>query len=192
MLGGGNAIALSLHQRSISRTELHMVSPQGLSQLDQGAFTTALAGIFEHSPWVAERAWAMRPFASRAALLAALCTVMRQASRAEQLVLISAHPELAGKAAIRGELTEASTREQAGARLDACSPQEFARLHALNAAYREKFGFPFIVAVRGLDRAQIIEQFAARLENEQEAEFQQALRQIEKIAALRLEERLDA
>ncbi|MDB5802501.1 MAG: decarboxylase [Rhodocyclales bacterium] len=104
--------------------------------------------------------------------------------------LARAHPELAGKAAVRGELTEESTREQAGARLDACSPAEFERLQQLNAAYREKFGFPFIIAVRGLDRTQIIEQFSTRVLNDNEAEFQEALRQIERIAALRLQERV--
>jgi 2-oxo-4-hydroxy-4-carboxy-5-ureidoimidazoline decarboxylase len=170
--------------------ESQIASAHGLSQLDQNAFVTALDGIFEHSPWVAQRAWNLRPFATRGALLTALCDVVGQASREEQMSLVGAHPELAGKAAVRGELTEESTREQAGARLDACTPQEFARLQELNAAYREKFGFPFIIAVRGLDRAQIIEQFGARLANDTEKEFQEALRQIDKIAALRLQERV--
>jgi len=168
-----------------------MASAQGLSQLDQEEFAAALEGVFEHSPWIALRAWKLRPFDSRAALLAALCGVIQQASRAEQQKLVCAHPELAGKAAVRGELTEESTREQAAARLDACTPEEFERLQDLNAAYREKFGFPFIIAVRGLSRTQIIEQFSARLENGQETEFQEALRQIEKIAALRLQERVE-
>ncbi|MEC5384296.1 2-oxo-4-hydroxy-4-carboxy-5-ureidoimidazoline decarboxylase [Uliginosibacterium sp. H3] len=170
--------------------ESHTASAQGLSQLDQPAFIAALEGIFEHSPWVAERAWQLRPFATRDALLAALCGVVAQASHEEQMQLVCAHPELAGKAAVRGELTEESTREQAGARLDACSPEEFERLQTLNAGYREKFGFPFIIAVRGFDRTQIIEQFAARLGNGKEEEFQEALRQIDRIAALRLRERV--
>ncbi|HSD38083.1 MAG TPA: 2-oxo-4-hydroxy-4-carboxy-5-ureidoimidazoline decarboxylase [Rhodocyclaceae bacterium] len=171
--------------------ESQMASAQGLSQLDQDAFVATLEGVFEHSPWVAQRAWLQRPFATREALLTTLCSVVGQASREEQMKLVCAHPELAGKAAVRGELTEESTREQAGARLDACTPQEFARLQELNAAYREKFGFPFIIAVRGLDRTQIIEQFGARLANDTEAEFQEALRQIDKIAALRLQERIE-
>jgi 2-oxo-4-hydroxy-4-carboxy-5-ureidoimidazoline decarboxylase len=162
-----------------------------LSQLDQQGFVAALEGIFEHSPWVAKRAWVQRPFASRADLLASLCKAMREASRDEQIRLVCAHPELAGKAAVRGELTQESTREQASARLDACSPEEFARLQDLNSAYNEKFGFPFIIAVRGLDRTQIIEQFGVRLQNDRETEFQTALRQIEKIAELRLFERVE-
>ena len=168
-----------------------MASAQSLSQLDQQEFIAALDGIFEHSSWVAGRAWAQRPFDTRAALLAALCNAMQKASREEQAELVCAHPELAGKAAVLGKLTEESTREQASARLDACTPEEFERLQYLNAAYREKFGFPFIIAVRGLNRAQIIEQFGERLDNGKETEFQEALRQIEKIAALRLDERVE-
>ncbi|GAB4061778.1 2-oxo-4-hydroxy-4-carboxy-5-ureidoimidazoline decarboxylase [Uliginosibacterium sediminicola] len=167
-----------------------MISAHALSQLPQQEFVAALEGIFEHSPWVAERAWQRAPFANRAALLAALAESMYSASQAEQLQLICAHPELAGKAAVRGELTAESSREQSGARLDACSPEEFARLQTLNADYRSKFGFPFILAVRGYDRAQIIERFAERLGNTPADEFQEALRQIERIAALRLAERV--
>ncbi|WP_345532848.1 2-oxo-4-hydroxy-4-carboxy-5-ureidoimidazoline decarboxylase [Viridibacterium curvum] len=161
-----------------------------LSALSQDEFVQAMEGIFEHSPWVAERAWTLRPFASREALLEALCSTMLSATHDEQLALIRAHPELAGKAAVRGELTAESTREQAGARLDACSPEEFARLQTLNSAYGEKFGFPFILAVRGYDRAQIIQRFAERLENSVENEFSEALQQITRIARLRMEERV--
>ncbi|MFT3735364.1 MAG: 2-oxo-4-hydroxy-4-carboxy-5-ureidoimidazoline decarboxylase [Rhodocyclaceae bacterium] len=161
-----------------------------LSALPQDGFVQALEGIFEHSPWVAARAWMQRPFASREALLEALCSAMLSATHDEQLALIRAHPELAGKAAVRGELTAESTREQAGARLDACSPQEFERLQALNSAYGEKFGFPFILAVRGYDRTQIIACFAERLANDVEKEFGEALRQITRIARLRIEERV--
>lgn len=160
-----------------------------LSALDCAGFVAALDGIFEHSPWVAERAWAKRPFADPAALREALVAAMMAASHEEQLALIRAHPELAGRAAVAGTLTEESTREQAGARLDRCSPEEFARLQALNASYNARFGFPFILAVRGLDRAGIIECFAARVENEADAEFAEALRQIARIAALRLQDR---
>lgn len=163
-----------------------------LSAASREQFVQALDGIFEHSPWVAERTWTQRPFTQREALLDALCNTMLAASRAEQLALIRAHPELAGKAAVRGELTAESTREQAGARLDACSPEEFAQLQALNMAYGEKFGFPFILAVRGYGRAQIIARFAERLDNNVDDEFAEALRQIARIARLRLEERLPA
>lgn len=163
-----------------------------LSALDQRAFVAALAGVFEHSPWVAERAWHRRPFLTRAALHAALCEAMRAASEAEQLALICAHPELAGKAARRGEIAEASVREQASAGLDACGPDDLVHLQALNAAYRAKFGFPFILAVRGLGREAIIERFAARLGSAAAAEFTEALDQIARIAALRLAERFQA
>lgn len=158
-----------------------------LNALDRAAFTAQLGGIFEHSPWVAERAWPQRPFASLDALHAAMSAVVAQASSAEQLTLIRAHPELAGKAALRGELTDDSRREQHGAGLDQCSAEEYARLHQLNSDYSTKFGFPFIIAVRGHDRSSIIAQMAARLGNTRAAELAEALRQIERIAQIRLQ-----
>jgi 2-oxo-4-hydroxy-4-carboxy-5-ureidoimidazoline decarboxylase len=161
-----------------------------LSSLERSAFVQALDGIFEHSPWVADAAWPAGPFADREALLAALVAAMRSASRGQQLALIRAHPELAGRAAVRGELTNESRGEQNGAGLDACSPEEFERLQNLNAAYVAKFGFPFILAVRGYDRRGIIERFAARLAHTPEAEFDEALTQIARIAALRLADRV--
>ena len=161
-----------------------------LSQMDQAAFVAALEGIFEHSPWVAEHAWVRRPFANREALLGTVVGAMQAAPRNAQLALIRAHPELAGKAAVRGELTAESTREQAGAGLAACSPEEFELIQALNGAYNAKFGFPFIIAVRGLGRADIIAAMERRLGHDPEAEFAEALRQIARIAALRLEERV--
>lgn len=168
---------------------MHTPRIDQLSALERADFVNVLDGIFEHSPWVAERAWERRPFADAAALCEALVAAMMSASREEQLALIRAHPELAGRVAVAGMLTEESSREQTGARLDCCSPEEFARLRALNASYNARFGFPFIVAVRGLDRAGIIERFAVRLENEPEVEFAEALCQIARIAALRLQDR---
>lgn len=163
-----------------------MTTLQTLSAFDRDAFIAALDGIFEHSPWVAGAAWEKRPFTSFDALHDALVQAMWNASHAQQLALVRAHPELAGRAAVRGELTAESTREQAGARLDACTPEEFAQLQSLNSAYNARFGFPFILAVRGFDRRQIIERFSQRLANEPEIEFVEALRQIERIATLRL------
>ncbi|MCB1560494.1 MAG: 2-oxo-4-hydroxy-4-carboxy-5-ureidoimidazoline decarboxylase [Xanthomonadales bacterium] len=154
-------------------------------------FTARLADIFEHSPWVAECAAAARPFASVDALHAAMCAAMRNANPDGQLALIRAHPQLAGKAALRGELTESSTSEQSGAGLDQCSPGEFARITEFNDAYQQRFGFPFILAVRGYDRAGIIANMAARVSNAPAVEFDEALRQIERIAALRLKDRID-
>jgi OHCU decarboxylase len=158
----------------------------GINSFDRGTFVAAFGDVFEHSPWVAERAFASAPFASGDELHDAMCRVMLEATPAEQLALIRAHPQLAGKAAIRGELTQASMREQQGAGLDQCSPEEFARLTALNAAYQEKFGFPFIIAVRGHTRESVIAAMQTRLANDVETEHAEALRQIERIAGFRL------
>jgi 2-oxo-4-hydroxy-4-carboxy-5-ureidoimidazoline decarboxylase len=162
-----------------------------VNALDRESFVAALGGAFEHSPWVAEAAWSMRPFASIDALHAAMLAAMRTASGAAQLALIRAHPELAGKAAIRGELTADSRIEQSGAGLDRCSPTEYARLQELNRAYNDRFGFPFIIAVRGLDRAGILARFGERLERSPSQEFDEALRQIGRIARFRLEALID-
>lgn len=163
-----------------------------LSALPRAEFVAALDGIFEHSPWVAEAAWEDRPFATVDALHDALCQAVIDAGEGLQLDLIRAHPELAGKAAVRGELTVESTREQAGAGLDQCSAQEFARLTALNDAYKVKFGFPYILAVRGHTRGSIIENFAKRVENSRADEIDECLRQIFRIAGFRLQDLLRA
>lgn len=157
-----------------------------LSALPQPAFAAFLGGIYEHSPWIAERAWHARPFADRAAIAAALEQVLRGASHAEQLALIRAHPELTGRAGVRSDLTADSSREQRGAGLDQCTPQEFAQLNALNRTYRERCGFPFILAVAGRDRQQIIANLAERVHHAPEQEFVTALEQIVRIAAYRL------
>lgn len=158
-----------------------------VNAMDREAFVAALGGIFEHSPWVAQRAFDARPFASVDALHAAMEAAMRAAPRAEQLALIRAHPELAGRAMVRKELTADSTREQAGAGLTECAPEEHARLVHLNARYSAKFGFPFILAVKGYDRAGVIAEFARRVDRDVEAEFAEALAQITRITRLRLD-----
>ncbi|WP_324698305.1 2-oxo-4-hydroxy-4-carboxy-5-ureidoimidazoline decarboxylase [Novosphingobium aerophilum] len=144
-----------------------------------------MTALFEHSPWVEERADA-RPFSGdrHADLLA----VMHEASAGEQLALIRAHPELAGKAAIDRTLTEASAAEQASAGLDRLTPGEYERFHALNAAYRARFGFPFIICVRLTDKAGILAAMERRLGNERDAEVATALEQIGEIVRLRLED----
>jgi len=157
-----------------------------LNALPAQDFAIALAPIFEHSPWVADRAAARRPYASRLALHAAMCAVVAEATQAEQLALIRAHPELAGRASVRTSLTAESAREQQGAGLQGCSPEEFARLHDLNDRYNAKFGFPFILAVRGHSRASIIDAFAARLDHAVDDEHRVALAQIGRIAFFRL------
>lgn len=164
------------------------LSVASLSRLERQAFVAAVGAVFEHSPWVMERAWEKRPFASRDALMADLATVLFDAERPLQLSLINAHPELAGKAAVRGDLTADSAREQAGAGLNACTPEEFASIQQLNAAYRAKFGWPFIVAVKGLSRQDIIGEMSRRLERAAEDEFAEALAQILRIASFRLDD----
>lgn len=161
-----------------------------LCALDQQTFTACLAGIYEHSPWIPERTYANRPFASRDALQQALAQTLDAASDAEKLALIRLHPELAGKAAVQGDLTDDSKREQSGAGLEQCSPDEFATIQRLNAEYGMKFGFPFIIAVKGLARHEIIAAMTRRIGHRQAEEFAEALAQIKRIAAFRLREKL--
>jgi allantoate deiminase/N-carbamoyl-L-amino-acid hydrolase len=173
-----------------------MTTLPSLNTLDDAAFVAALDGIYEHSPWIAERAAPRRPFATLAALKLALQDVVNTASIDERLSLLRAHPELAGKAAIAGELTPESTSEQAASGLNLCSAEEYAQLQQLNADYNDKFGFPFILAVkgptgRGLARTAIIETFARRLKNTRADEFDEALRQVHRIAEIRLNALLD-
>jgi 2-oxo-4-hydroxy-4-carboxy-5-ureidoimidazoline decarboxylase len=158
-----------------------------VNAMDQPAFVDALGGIFEHSPWVAERTFPEQPFASVPALHAAMVAAVDRASEQEKLALLRAHPELAGKAAVRRELTVDSSNEQSGAGLTQCSPEEFAVLTDLNRRYNAKFGFPFILAVKGHDRASVIREFARRVEQDRVAEFAECLAQIARITRFRLE-----
>lgn len=158
-----------------------------LNALDERAFINALAGVFEHSPWIVERAASLRPFASRDALHAALVDTVARASDEEKLALLRAHPDLAGHVATAGALTSDSASEQSSAGLDACTPDERARIRTLNRRYRERFGFPFILAVRGLDRSSILDTFARRIERERDVEFRECLAQVARIARLRLD-----
>jgi N-carbamoyl-L-amino-acid hydrolase len=162
-----------------------------LNASDPAGFVEALRGIYEHSPWIAARAAQARPFASLAALKRALQSVVDAASIDEQLALLRAHPELAGKAAIAGALTAESTSEQASSGLDRCTPTEYAQLHALNADYNGRFGFPFILAVKGptgqgLSRQAIIATFERRIGNARGDELREGLRQVHRIAEIRL------
>ena len=146
-------------------------------------------GLFEHSPWVVERAFADAPFADAQALHAALLRVVEGAGETAQLALIRAHPELAAREVA---LTEASSAEQEGAGLRALSAEEFARFAALNAAYRERFGFPFIICVRLHSKTGILEQFGRRLENDADTERAAALAEIGRITWLRLQDMVAA
>lgn len=163
------------------------VSLSGLSGLNQPAFTTLLAGIFEHSPWVPERAWNHRPFNTIDELHECMVHVVNQASHAEKLALIIAHPQLAGNEAQAGTLTQASTQEQRGAGLDQCSSDELRRLRSLNTQYMEKFGFPFIIAVKGRGRYEIMDALESRLAYSPQTEFQTSLNEIAQIARFRLD-----
>lgn len=174
--------------------------PLNLEQLNAASPAEALAlldGLYEHSPWIAEQALTQRPFRSLAHLKHALAQVVRTAELDAQLGLIRAHPELAGKAMVAKSLTAESTNEQSKAGLTECTPEEFERIQQLNAAYNERFGFPFILAVRGprgtgLSKQEIIDTFARRLDNHPEFELAEALRNIHRIAEIRLNDKFAA
>ena len=157
-------------------------------------FVELLDGAYEHSPWIAERAALLRPFASLVQLKLSLAQVVREADRELQLGLIRAHPELAGKAMVSKTLTAESTNEQSKAGLTDCTPAEFAKIQQLNANYNAKFGFPFILAVRGprglgLTKAEIIATFERRLDNHPAFELAECLRNIHRIAEIRLDDK---
>ncbi|MCY1508466.1 Uric acid degradation bifunctional protein [compost metagenome] len=161
------------------------------SSLSREAFVETFADIYEHSPWVAEKAFDLGQDAQIDeinGLHQRMADLLLSASHDVQLALINAHPDLAGKAAVRGELTEASTSEQAGAGIHQCTAEEFARFTELNDAYKAKFGFPFIMAVKGSNRHQILAAFEERIHNSPEAEFARALAEINKIALFRLQQ----
>jgi OHCU decarboxylase len=164
--------------------------PTAPSSLGDDAFVAAFGGIYEHSSWVAEgvsEQVARGELDEVDALVAAMAAVVDAAPRQQRMALILAHPDLAGRAAVRGELTAESTGEQASAGIDQCNAEEFARFQRYNEAYKAKFGFPFIMAVRGSNRHKILAAFETRLENDAETEFHTAIEQIHKIARLRLE-----
>lgn len=164
-----------------------MLLPAVLGAPSKTDFVVALGDTFENSPWVAERAFEKRPFASFDALHRAMCEVVAAADRDAQLALIRAHPDLAGKAALAGELTVASSSEQAGAGLDRLTKDEYRRFHALNDAYRARFGFPFVLAVKGHTKTSILAAFETRLTHSPDAERRAALAEIYQIARFRLE-----
>jgi 2-oxo-4-hydroxy-4-carboxy-5-ureidoimidazoline decarboxylase len=162
-----------------------------LNRASAQEFAAALAEIFEHSPWVAERVAAERPFASVRALLDAMTRAVKSASRDEQSALLRAHPDLAGKAAQARTLTQDSTAEQASAGLDQLSAQEFESFQGFNASYQKKHGIPFIVCVRRHTKDSILKQFAKRIENAPAQEFETALEEVFRIAALRLDQKIE-
>lgn len=153
-------------------------------------FISRFGGVFEHSPFIAERAYDdgfVGETLDVDRVHTALVAIFRAASPEERLGVLRAHPDLAGRLAIAGELTEDSKKEQAGAGLDRLSAEEHQRFTELNRAYVEKFGFPFIIAVKGLDKQAILSAFEKRIDNNRDAEFETATAQVERIALLRLE-----
>jgi len=159
-------------------------------ELPREAFLARYGGVWEATPWIAEAAFdrGLGPETDTPeGLAAAMAREVATAPRRARLALLRAHPDLAGRLALAGGLTEASTREQAGAGLDACTPEELAEFRALNARYVERFGFPFILAVKGRRRDEILEAFRRRVGADPEAEFEEALGQVARIARLRLE-----
>lgn len=174
-----------------------MLTIEQLNAASADEFTRLLDGTYEHSPWIAAEAAAKRPFASLAALKRALVEVVRDAGHERQLALVRAHPELAGKAMVSRTLTAESTNEQGKAGLADCTPEEFDQLQRLNAAYNTKFGFPFMLAVRGprgtgLHRQEIIATFERRLAHPPDFEFAEALRNIHRVAEIRLADKFGA
>lgn len=158
-----------------------------LNAMPAAQFAAALGGVFEHSPWIAERASAGRPYADLGALHRAMVDAVRAAGREAQLALLRAHPELAGREAQAGTLTTHSNREQKGAGLVDLSPEEKQRIARLNAEYRARFGFPFIIAVRNYTRSEIFAELARRVQNDAATELAAGLQQVYEIARLRLE-----
>jgi OHCU decarboxylase len=159
--------------------------------LSEDEFVGRFGSLYEHSPWVAQRAWHERPFGSVSELHDAFLRAVENASTERKLALIRAHPDLAGRAAIAGGLTPESTREQSSAGLDRLAPEDYEALTRLNREYREKFRFPLVIAVRGHTKETILADAAARLQHSRSEEIETALSEIAKIAYLRLQDLIE-
>jgi OHCU decarboxylase len=157
-----------------------------LNQLDRAEFVRVIGPVFEHSPWIAETTFAKKPFADLENLHRSLCETVKNSVEEKQLALIRAHPDLVGKIALAGQLTKESTNEQASAGLNKLSPEEIELFQKQNAAYKNKFGFPFVICARLNKKAAILAGFETRLKNSREQEIKTALEEIFKIAELRL------
>ena len=156
--------------------------------MSRNEFVETYGGIYEHSPWVAEESYDEFDAATGAdEITELLAQRVDAADDDKKLALIRAHPDLAGRAAVRGDLTADSTSEQSSAGIDQCSPEEYQQFQSLNASYKQKFGFPFVMAVRNSDRLKILAAFAERLDNDHDTEFATAISEIHKIARLRLQ-----
>ena len=169
---------------------MRRVSLEQLNAADKWSFVADLADVFEQSPWAAEGVLRQRPFTTLKSLYDAMTREVSAADAAQQLALIAAHPDLAGKAARQGSLSADSQQEQTSSGLDRLSDEEFESFHRLNTEYRNKFGFPFIICVRRHSKDSILQQFANRLQHGRDAEIAAALSEIFRIAALRLDQRV--
>lgn len=165
---------------------MRKLTAEEVNRLDREEFVARFGVLYEHSPWIAEEASRERPFEDFQALRQAFEGAMYRAPRAKQLDLVRAHPDLAGKASVAGELTEESGREQSSAGLDRLTPEEFESFTLMNRQYREKFGIPMIVCVREHTKESILKNAEERLDNSREEEIHTALREVSKIANLRL------
>ena len=163
-----------------------------LNSLAQDQFVRLVGPVFEHSPWIAEATWPNRPFADLERLHSSLCQTVRKSCEEKQLALIGAHPDLVGRAALAGTLTTQSTSEQASAGLDRLNPQEIELFQKLNQAYRDKFGFPFIICARLNKKETILNGLRSRVNHSRTQEIQTALEEIYKIAYLRLKDIVSA
>ena len=157
-----------------------------LNSLSRDEFVRIVGPVFEHSPWIAEVTWHVKPFANVEQLHAALCRTVEQGGEAKQVQLIQAHPDLVGRAALAGTLTPESNREQASAGLGQLTSEEITLFQKNNQAYREKFGFPFVICARLNKKEAILKGFETRLKNTRQQEIKTALEEIGKIAKLRL------
>lgn len=168
---------------SMTTTSLDIAT---VNAMDRDRFVAALGATFEHSPWVAESAWAVRPFADVDALHSAMFEVVRRAPKAVQVAFLCAHPELAGREAQASALTDDSQREQASAGLDAMTREEMVEMTRLNATYRERHGFPFVIAARRYTKTPIFDEMRRRIGRDTGSEFAEALAQIAYITRLRV------
>ena len=167
---------------------MNMITLNQLNSRDREEFVRIVGPVFEHSPWIAEVTWHRKPFASVAKLHAELCATVAQSGEQKQLALIRAHPDLVGKLAQARQLTKESTVEQASAGLDKLTPEEVKLFQTNNAAYKAKFGFPFIICARLNKKEAILKGFETRLKNTRQQEIKTALEEIGKIARFRLED----
>jgi len=167
------------------------IALQEINALDRDTFIYTLAGLFEGSPWIITQAWYSHPFTSREQLYQTLCAIMYQAPVEQQTTLLRAHPDLVGRAALAGTLSPASTNEQAAAGLDRLTSEEIARFQRLNQAYRDQFGFPFVICARENKKECILAGFTTRLQHTRQQEIEIALGEVAKICALRLHDLID-